>query len=244
MTIPKFITYPPFEGDERVCALTTTRHGLPTMKGGSLSEGEIAHLCRVVGLEVDRLATAEQVHGHVVVRVRASGRMVLPDTDALITCEPGRILAVFTADCVPGLLYDSRSPAVGIFHAGWRGTLANIAGRTMSAMVKEFTTRPGDLLVALGPAICGENYVVGGEVGKKFISSFGENNPHITVDDGGINPDLRGLISAQLEALGVPGKSIYIHPQCTFAEESWWYSYRRDGERAGRMMSAIWLKSA
>jgi hypothetical protein len=240
MSPPPYITYPIFAGLPLV-ALTTTRTALPRASGGSLSEKDILCLCRAVGLPPGQLTTAKQVHGSNIALVSSPGRQVIPATDALLTAIPGQALAVFTADCVPGFLYDPLTPAIAIFHAGWRGTLAEIAKKTVRAMAKEFGTNVEKLVAVLGPAICGENYPVSDKVGEAFVAGFGEGYPGITKDEGVYKLNLRAINSAQLAGCGVAKASVYINQQCTFADGDWYYSYRREGALAGRMMSVIWL---
>jgi YfiH family protein len=237
---PPYITYPIFTGLP-LQALTTTRSALPQTSGGSLSEKDILRLCRIVGVNPRRLTTAQQVHGGDTARVTSYAREVIPSTDALLTSLPGQAIAVFTADCVPGFLYDPLTPAVAIFHAGWRGTLLGIAQKTVQAMQEEFGSKPDKLIATLGPAISGENYPVSDEVGSTFIAGFGEGYPGITREKGGYELDLRTINVEQLAGCGVARASIYVNQQCTYAESDRYYSYRREGASAGRMMSVIWL---
>ena len=92
--------------------------------------------------------------------------------DAFVTATPGLVLAVLVADCVPLVLYDADTPAVGIAHAGWRGTVAHVARATVEAMTSAFGTDPGRLRVALGPSIGPESYEVGGDVAARAREEF------------------------------------------------------------------------
>ena len=92
--------------------------------------------------------------------------------DALITREPGVLLAVQTADCIPILLADTKQRAVAAIHSGWRGTAQRIAEKTLGRMQMEFGTRPQDVIAALGPGIGGCCYEVGHEVVKEFTAKF------------------------------------------------------------------------
>jgi polyphenol oxidase len=117
------------------------------------------------------LAVVHQIHSDVIRLVEKS-----PDTplrgDALISNTPGVIVGVQTADCVPVLLADTRIRAVAAIHAGWRGTLARIAAKTLGRMSMEFGTRPADVVAAIGPAIHRCSYEVGPEVAQAFAGQF------------------------------------------------------------------------
>jgi YfiH family protein len=112
-----------------------------------------------LGFEPGKLVLSHQTHTDIVLRVgeKQAGAGLfapeLPECDALITNEPGVGLVIFTADCTPILLQDSVTGAVGAVHAGWRGTAADIAGKTVAAMTREFGSDPADIRAAIGPNI-------------------------------------------------------------------------------------------
>ncbi len=170
-----------------------------------------------------RLATLRQVHSHVCVAAR--GRTgVLGEGDALLENTPGRLVAVKTADCIPILLVDEEHRAVAAVHAGWRGAAQGIAGRAVRAMAEEFGTRAAGLHAAIGPGIGPCCYEVGAEVAARF----GESGP--------CRIDLAEIHRGQLLQAGVPDGSIYTARLCTRCGADF-HSYRRDRERAGRMLS-------
>ncbi len=117
------------------------------------------------------LVTLRQFHSDVI-HVAAAPVREAPKADALITSTPGLLLGVQTADCVPILLADTRRRVVAAIHAGWRGTLARIAVKTLGRMRMEFGTRPRDVVAALGPAIGRCCYEVGPEVAQAFAAQF------------------------------------------------------------------------
>lgn len=134
-------------------------------------------------LEIDPtwLVCPEQVHGNRVARVGrgdrgrgASSRAdVVAGADALIADEPGVVPMLLFADCVPVLLIDPRRPAIGVAHAGWKGTVGQIARRTVEAMARELGSEPGDLRAAIGPAIGGCCYEVSDEVAQAVLAAAG-----------------------------------------------------------------------
>ena len=116
-------------------------------------------LGQAVGFAPEQTVFTRQTHTDIVARVgrenRGEGlfRPVEPERDGLVTDEPGVTLTIFTADCTPILFYDPVRQAVGAAHAGWRGTAAGIAARTVEAMTREFGSDPADIRAAIGPCI-------------------------------------------------------------------------------------------
>ena len=164
-------------------------HGFSTRPGGaSVLEGKPAlnlgftewdervaanreKFMAAVGAREMPLITLRQFHSDVI-HVAAAPSAEAPKADALITGTPGLLLGVQTADCVPILLADTRRRVVAAIHAGWRGTLARIAVKTLGQMRMEFGTRPRDVVAALGPAIGRCCYEVGPEVAQAFAAQF------------------------------------------------------------------------
>ena len=132
-----------------------------------------------VGAAADRFVALNQVHGRDVVTIRrgldpAALRALQqnrPDADGLVSDAPDVALVVRAADCVPLLMADTRTGAVAAVHAGWRGTAARTAVAAIEAMAEAFGTRPGDLVVAIGPAIGPCCYEVGTDVVDAFASA-------------------------------------------------------------------------
>jgi polyphenol oxidase len=172
------------------------------------------------------LATLQQIHS--ATPVSACGRAGnLGQGDALTERTPGAVVAVRTADCIPILLADARNRAVAAVHAGWRGTVAEIAARAVEAMAREFGTRPEDLHAAIGPGIGKCCYEVGPEVAAHFGAAA---RAHI---------DLAEANRRQLEARGIPAARIYVAGLCTRCLAEEFHSFRRDRENAGRNYSFV-----
>ena len=171
-----------------------------------------------------QLATLKQIHSSSC--VAAAGRTgLLGEGDALIENQPGSVVAVKTADCIPILLVDERLRAVAAVHAGWRGTAAQIAAKAVTAMTGRFGTRPEDLHAAIGPGIGKCCYEVGPEVAAQF---GGQGRGHI---------DLAAANQRQLEESGVTPRRIYASNLCTMCRAEEFDSFRRDQAAAGRMYS-------
>jgi YfiH family protein len=180
---------------------------------------------------IENLTTLKQVHSATcVVAAGPAGR--LGEGDALLENRPGSAVAIKTADCIPILLADPRHRAVAAVHAGWRGTVAEIARHAVDAMHRHFETRPEDLHAAIGPGIGKCCY----EVGPEVAQHFGETSrAHI---------DLVEANRQQLRAAGLAGERIYAATLCTMCLPEEFHSYRRDRDAAGRMFSFVGIRQA
>lgn len=128
----------------------------------------------ITGSEETPMATLRQIHSNIVAvvgRSRVSCKS-LQKADGLMTGEPGLLLAILTADCIPVLVADRRRRVVAAFHAGWRGTVQRIVEAGIGRMRLEFGSRPEDLVAAIGPGIGLCCYAVGEEVLSAFESQF------------------------------------------------------------------------
>ncbi|GAB4201691.1 MAG: purine nucleoside phosphorylase YfiH [Wenzhouxiangellaceae bacterium] len=175
-----------------------------------------------------------QVHGTDLVYAPSAGPD--PEADASWTDQPGQVLAIQTADCLPVLLADGRGCWVAAIHAGWRGLAAGIIGLTLSRL-------PGPVQEThawLGPAIGARHYPVGADVYQAFIDA-GENGDSAFTALGNrrYQLDLHAMARQQLNRLGIT--SISAEPLCTYALPQRFYSYRRDG-CCGRQAAFIWLQ--
>lgn len=179
------------------------------------------------------LATLHQIHSDTV--VTAAGRSgCLGEGDALLENTPGLLVAVKTADCIPLLMVDPVHRAVAAVHAGWRGSAQRIAARAVAGMEKEFSTRPEDLHVAIGPGIGKCCYQIGPEVAAEFAAydpALRDSTQPLFLDLGEIN-------RRQLADAGVNETRIYRAGICTMCDQDF-HSYRRDKQRAGRMLSVV-----
>jgi polyphenol oxidase len=204
-------------------------------------------------LEIDPsgVVAGKQVHETKVRRVTAEHRgrgatdyeSALDDTDALITDEPGLCLMVLAADCVPVLLYDPQHSAIGAAHAGWRGTVAHIAQRTVEAMVDAFGTNPSDLIAGVGPSIGPEDYEVGPEVIEQVQAAFPgawEQQVRALPNGKGIF-DLWTSNRLQLEASGIPSGQIEVSAISSFQATDRFFSERREGRPTGRFAAGLVL---
>jgi polyphenol oxidase len=179
------------------------------------------------------LATAKQIHSdHVLVAMQPGH---LGPGDAIISQRPGVTVAVRTADCLPILIVDPRTRAVAAVHAGWRGVVAEIAPKAVQAMRLEFGSRPEDLEIVIGPGIGPCCFEVGPEVAAQFRAFFPERNDL----DGRAKVDLAETVIRQLRRNGVTRGQIDTLSLCCCCKPDLFESYRRDREKAGRMVAAV-----
>jgi polyphenol oxidase len=219
-----------------------------------------------IGAEQMHPVTLRQIHSDLAHRAKAASRASeAPRGDALITRDPGVLLVVQTADCIPILLADTKRQAVAAIHSGWRGTLKRIAAKTLGRMHMEFGTQPEDVIAALGPGIGRCCYEVGSEVARDFNAQFrdarvwfdgpfdalasGESDPNwlpwLTMKPPGHAPaplrvrlDLLAANRAILSDAGVPPAQISVSGLCTACRRDLLFSYRRE-RTTGRLMAAI-----
>lgn len=209
-----------------------------TLKESSpfLTQQERAWLGARLSVEIDQLACARQVHGDRVLLINNDflAANQLQEADALVTNLTDVVIAVRTADCLPVFCWDPVHRAMGVVHAGWKSTHKQILHRTLEQMTRSFQTRSDDVRIAFGPAIQSCCY----EVGLEFKEHFPNE---VVVRDGGMYMDLVQANTNQLLSIGVKQEHIFNSGICTVCEPGY-FSYRRDGVKAGRMISAMMLK--
>jgi YfiH family protein len=191
-------------------------------------------LARELGVGTDRLVWMDQVHGRRVAVVDGPVDGPLAGTDAVVTRTPGLVLCVLVADCVPVLLADPVAGVVAAAHAGREGVRTGVVPATLAAMAR-LGSRPGDVTVLLGPAVCGACY----EVPRAMQAEVARVVPAAAVRTRAGTPglDLRAGLAELLRGAGV-GQVVH-DPRCT-VEDRFLFSHRRDGV-TGRQAGATWL---
>jgi len=175
----------------------------------------------------------EQVHGTEVV-VASDLPACPPRADAAVTRQPGLVLSVMTADCLPVLLCDIGGQVIATAHAGWRGLCDGVLEQAVAAMQLE----PQRLLAWLGPAIGPLAFEVGPEVRAAFLAKDPAADSAFVARGDKYLANLYQLARQRLRACGL--SAIYGGDDCTFSQPARFYSYRRDGQ-TGRMAGLIWL---
>jgi polyphenol oxidase len=162
--------------------------------------------------------------------------------DALVTDQPGVMVAVRTADCVPILLHDPTRRVVAAIHAGWRGAVARIVPKTLALMESRFGSSPQEVRVSIGPSAGSCCYEVDEPVLDSLRQGFPQWEKTVHSQGGGkAHLDLKALIRGQAEECGVSTPSITTVNLCTICHDDLFYSYRREGKVNGTMVSAIGL---
>ena len=250
-------------------------YGFSTRPDGDLAREDERHrFLESLGAGDLDLVTLRQIHS-AIVRV-ADGRSLQPPGDgarppgdSLIAVEPGVLVGVKTADCLPVLLVDPERRAVAAVHAGWRGVVKRVVEKTAGEMRRRLGCAPSRMHAAIGPGIQACCFEVGPEVLQEFASQFAdaaefcrpeEPNPALTMipkqvmtgnhalmrrldsDRGHI--DLAHAIRRQLLTAGLEPQHIYNSGLCTACDLKRFYSYRREREAAGRMLAVIGVRPA
>lgn len=166
----------------------------------------------------------------------------LEKCDAIVTNETGVTLLTNHADCGVFFLYDPNKKAIGIAHAGWKGMLGRIGAKTVEKMKKEYGCNPKDIIASSGPCICKKCYEVDEELALKFEAEFNCKECSTESDKKGKRMlDLEMAAFIQLVDAGLQAENITLMQLCTYENENWFYSYRRDGKNAGDMAAYIKL---
>ena len=203
---------------------------------------------RAVGVDPIRLTTAEQVHGDAVFIVgeehaglgAAEYSKAIRGTDALITNIPNLPLILFFADCVPVLIADPVRRAVGISHAGWKGTVAAIAAKTVKAMENAYGTKPSDCIAGIGPSIGQCCYEVDEAVMNR-LKSFSYWSELVISKEERWQLNLQEANRRQLIEAGLKPESISVSNVCTCCNVELFFSYRAEHGLTGRIGAIISL---
>jgi YfiH family protein len=236
---------------------------------------------RAIGASKMRVVALRQIHSDIVHVIHSLNQSpattespgttsseATPQGDALITREPGILLVVQTADCIPILLADPRRQVIASIHSGWRGTVRRIAAKALGRMQMEFGTKPEDVIAAFGPGIGQPCYEVGTEVAAEFHAQFpnarewfegpfdqladSDNDPNwlpwLTMKPPGHAPppprahlDLIAANRAILEEAGIPQRNISSSGFCTACRSDLFFSFRKE-RTTGRMIAAIGIR--
>ena len=197
-----------------------------------------------VGFKVENCVLTRQTHTDIVRAVtkahRGTGLTKPPfdPCDALITNDPGVALVVFTADCTPILFHDPLTGAVGAAHAGWRGTAADIAGKTVLAMVEHYGCDPKNIRCAIGPNIGACHFETDADVPDAMIAALGDDaRPVITQKGNKYYVNLKEINALFLRRAGV--EQIEISTACTACDPRRYWSHRLVGAQRGSQGAVI-----
>ncbi len=203
-----------------------------------------------IDFDPESIIGLRQIHGSKVIEVHTSdrGRGAIPGSesmgaaDALITRVPDVTLMTLHADCLPILLVDPDTAAVAAVHAGWRGTVEDVAGATVHALESTFGSDPSTLVAFLGPAIGPCCYEVGEEVIESWrLQAADSANDSLAETNGSLCLDLRRANQFLLTRAGVGVENIEISEICTKCDNDHWFSHRGQGADTGRFAAFIAL---
>lgn len=243
------------EGISATHAFTTRIGGVSTGPLASLNIG--AHrgdsmenvtrnyeiLSKALAFPTENAVLTRQVHSDIVRTVTKQDALGLdhhnyPECDALITNDPGTTLVIFTADCTPILFHDPVTGAVGAAHAGWRGTAADIGGKTVAAMVSAFGCKPEDIRAAIGPNIGPCCFETGEEVPLAMEKTYGSAVREFVRTAGDkYYVNLKAINALSLRAAGVT--HIEISEECTMCQNHRFWSHRFTGGVRGSQGAII-----
>ncbi len=236
----------------------STRHGgvsaggyaslnLSTSTGDSRENVDANHhrLAAALNVPRERLTTTWQVHGTLVMQATSDNQgVMISQADGIVTDTPELPLTQRYADCTPLLIYDPRRHAIGLGHAGWRGTVAGMARALVQAMTVGFGSDPADLTAVIGPAIGPCCYEVGPEVIAAVRVAFPVADALLTARDNGAahgHFDLWAANRWQLEQAGVG--QIETAGVCTCCQRGTFFSHRGDGPVTGRFGAVMMLRT-
>gem|GEM_PF-184007 len=215
------------------------QHGFSTRAAGDFRDLPAEQVSQKFGAEGFGVVLLRQTHSSVV-HAEPAASAAMPERlegDALVGDRENRLLGVRTADCGALLLVDPRNRVAAAVHAGWRGAAARIVGKAVERLAADYRCDPGDLEALIGPCIGADRYEVGEEVAEQFDAG------HLSRPEGAARPflDLVSANRAQLIDAGLRPESVVAAGLCTYQREELFFSHRRDGAAAGRMLSVIGL---
>lgn len=202
---------------------------------------------KALGAEGAKVITARQTHSteRCFIGDMDQARGPQPDCDAMTTKLTNVLLAIQTADCLPVLIADTKTGAMGAVHAGWRGTAGRITERTVADLMQAHGANPRNCIAALGPTACAECYEVGEEVIERYKKEFGYWRD-LLIDfkvGGKAHLDIRAANIQQLAFCGFTEDRIHVAEYCTMHQNDLFFSYRREGKgqpsSVGRLLSVI-----
>jgi len=252
---------------ENMAGLSGLKHAISTRQGGvspepyaSLNLGfgtkdfpenaveNLTLFCDALGGDLEKTVRMRQIHTANVgvigqdFEFSAAAPCAVPDCDALVTNLKQVPLLALSADCGLTVLYDPIRSVLAVCHSGWRSALLNIYGQIISVMKLRYGTVPSDLIVGVSPMISAENYPVKEDFLEKLRLFYPDEVARkcLILKEGRHHFSLKDLLKHQLQTLGV--KNYEFAHMCTYANKDLFYSWRRDGERAGHFGLLAYLE--
>ena len=221
--------------EELTCLFSTIRNGNSKLNLGFTKFADVDEVrknrdlfLKAAGASGNNIAIGKQVHSRNVRNVTEPG--LFDDTDGLVTSRSDLSIIVSSADCLPLFLYDTVKKVCSVVHSGWRGTRDGISEEAVRLMVELYGSDPSDIKCGIGPSIEASCYEVSNDVANQFDRNFLTPSKN---DKMQLN--LKDVFRGQLEKSGLLPENIEVCDICNKCDEENYFSYRREGEKTGRM---------
>jgi len=203
-------------------------------------------LYKALNISSHQIIEAQQIHSARILKLTEDNTkmwigQVITGVDGFVTNQTDVSLILRVADCVPVVIFDPEHLVLGIFHAGWKGTVKRIVAKTLEVMIQAYQSNPKDIQAGIGPSIGPDHYEVGEDVIQQVTVSFqNDANSLLIKQNGSTKLDLWSANQLILEEAGVT--RIQCAKICTACNTQEWYSHRKENGKTGRFGAAIALK--
>lgn len=257
----KYITFPSFEKyDDLLHCFTTRRGGVSQGEFESMNIGfstgdsdenirrNIEIMAEMLNIDVNDIVKTYQTHTNTIKYVteehkgKIFGKSLFKDVDGIYTDKRNIALMSFHADCTPVFFYDPVKKIIGLAHAGWRGTLLNIAGRMVKAFVSDFNSDPKDIKAAIGPSLGSCCFEVDKDVADLFLSENEEFKKYMEIKVPKYHFNLWEINKYLLMKEGIREEDIEISGICTKCNNDLFFSHRAQGGKRGLLAGILMMK--
>ncbi len=257
----KYITFPTFEKyDDLLHCFTTRKGGVSRGSFESMNIGfstgdsdqnikrNIEIMAEKLNINVDDIVETNQTHTNTIkyVTEEHKGKVFkespFKDVDGIYTDKRNLVLMSFHADCTPVFFYDHVKKVIGLAHAGWRGTLLNIAGKMVKAFVNDFNSNPSDIRIAIGPSLGSCCFEVDKDVADLFLSENGEFEKYMEIKEPKYYFNLWEINKYLLMKEGIKEENIEISGICTKCNNDLFFSHRGQGGKRGLLAGILMMK--
>lgn len=204
---------------------------------------DMEFVCKSANFNIENLTSNIQIHSDIVNKIDENNICQKIEGDALITNVPNVPLLIFTADCVPIAIIDKKNKAIGLAHAGWRGTFDEISKKTIEKMNKYYNTNVNDLVCIIGPSIGPCCYEVSKDLVEKFNMNFTNSTEKFyTIEEDKYKLDLWKVNELILKECGVKDENIINLNLCTSCNSDKFHSYRKHNQTPKRIGTILQIK--
>ena len=209
----------------------------------SKSRQDMEVVCKEGNFNIEKLTSNIQIHSDIVNKIDINNIGQKKEGDSLITNLTNTPLLIFTADCVPIAIIDKKNKAIGLAHAGWRGTYNKIAKKTINKMIESYNTNPKDLICVIGPSIGPCCYEVSKELVEKFNINFTNSTEKFyTIEKDKYKLDLWKINEYILKECKVKDENIINLKLCTSCNSDKFHSYRKHNQIPKRIGTILQIK--